>query len=189
MRGRMFSINPFERKILPHLADKNAEIMTDTASALFSKFLEEDKLDELIQSFSKGELPLNGYAYHPYKVLPPISHILLKNSTQQGQDAVLQLIDLGASPTFIDLVTATELSLPISFVDRLYMTGEVDATRVYYDLGYYNLNKIILDNYLFFTSSFSYTELLLTNSGTISFILETNEYSFDSTIKLERSTR
>lgn len=138
MRGRIFSINPFERKILPHLADEKAEIMKNNASALFSKLLEENKLVELIQFFSKGELPINGYVYYPYKVLPPISHILLKNSTKQGQDAVLQLLDLGATPAFIDLVTATELSLPISFVDRLYMAGKADAARVYFDLGFYN---------------------------------------------------
>jgi hypothetical protein len=138
MRGRIFSINPFERKMLPPLADTNAEIMKNNASALFSQLIEEDNLVKLIQSFSKGELPINGYVYYSYKVIPPISHILLKNSNKRGQDAVLQLLDLGASPAFIDLVTATELSLPISFVDRLYMAGNANATRVYFDLGYYN---------------------------------------------------
>ena len=86
---------------------------------------------------------------------------------------------------FKDLLVSPMMVLNLA----LSMGVQNDSEKAIANLGYYNLNKIILDNYLFFTSSFSYTELLLTNSGTISFILETNEFSFDSTIKLERSTR
>jgi hypothetical protein len=142
-RGRGYSLDLFKRRVLPHLADEKAVLMTDSATALFSKLFAKDKFDELVEAFSTGSLPLNSYVYYPYKVVHPISHILQKDNSEQGRNAVLQLIELGAKPTFIDLITATELSLPLAFVDALYMAGEVDATRVYYDSSFYHSLSLV----------------------------------------------
>lgn len=136
LRGRALLTK--NRKVLPQIASDNAKVMTDSANNLFSLFMQENKFQELLELFSDKKIPLDYYAYFDFKVLPPISHIILKDHTINGLYFVRELIELGAKPKLIDLVTATKLGLPVEFVDRLYMAGEIDPSKVFLDTGFYS---------------------------------------------------
>lgn len=143
MKGRIFSNLQKDNEFLPRHADNDSELMTEVEQKLFIDLLTENNYKALANAFLKGIIPLNKYVLKDWKYLPPISHILNHESNEAGQNFILELIKLGEKPTFIDLITATKLNLQVSFVSHLYNANNIDATRIYIDIGDYKSLSLI----------------------------------------------
>ncbi|MBA6230591.1 MULTISPECIES: hypothetical protein [unclassified Colwellia] len=136
IQGRNFTAPNKYRMNLPFLADINAQLMSSSEASLFQALLVKENYNELFNAFSEGALPLNNYSYISLKNVSPISHLLLKNK-HEGVKLAFRLINIGIRPTYIDLITATELNLSVSFIDALYRASNLDVGIIFHELSRY----------------------------------------------------
>ncbi|GLX80094.1 hypothetical protein tinsulaeT_34340 [Thalassotalea insulae] len=142
-RGRVLNRNRKSSNGLPDVAAKDAGMMSESENKLFQSLVESEQWDELLAAYQQNKLSPTDYSFTFRGVLSPISFILKKNAELQGQDIVLRLISSGVKPTFVDLMTATELALPVNFVALLYNASGLDVTRTYFDLGFYSSLSVV----------------------------------------------
>jgi hypothetical protein len=135
LKGRDILSLRSQTSSLPIFAAQNAFEMLEEEEVLFEKLLDSDNKVKLLEAFEGGKIPLNGYSSMPFKTLSPISHVLLNS---KDLAFTFKLIKLGTKATYSDLVTATELVLPVDYIDFLFQSSGLSASTIFKTSPYYS---------------------------------------------------
>ncbi|NQZ09856.1 MAG: hypothetical protein HRT35_22115 [Algicola sp.] len=109
---------------------KSSTVPKEYSSRVFG-YLYDNKMNDIIQLVEQGIIKGNTYIISE-KGQQSLMGSLLMNATsvEQQSDIINQLIKLNSEITYLDLMVATQINLPLNLVRKIWLASELNASFV-----------------------------------------------------------
>jgi hypothetical protein len=116
---------------LPILSDAQSSTVSEAYYSRVAGYLYDNKMNEIIDLVEQGIIKGNTYIVSNKGQQSLMGSLLMHAVSVEQQSGIInQLIELKTQITYLDLMVATQLNLPLDLIQKIWLASELDASLV-----------------------------------------------------------